>query len=1151
MKKITLFLACFLMLGGLSALRAEDYVKLTFNLNGQATVSGVTTTITGTDGFGDVSSASATLSLVREIINTPKGDGDLHVKDVIATNNILCPNTNIGNGGSATLTFKISGLPANLAYNKIGFKGWGLNGDGAVQSAQRCFKLEFYTGKNETSLASFETFEEFVVAGNTSSPGETKTAEVNEDELTTDEDGNLVITLKITDNDAKGCYFGISELTLYKKPQYASEQHKLLVEKIETFETTITSEEPLAGYVNGYPTTAIALAKEKLNEAKGKLANPETITEADVINLQAAIDALANAKITFDANAYYMFINTLPFATDKAMLSTGTDLRWNSKVAGKHTQVWKLRATDTDGAYKVQNGDGTFITVKDGSASSGEIFFMQHTEASASPTTFTPISGVSYKINIAGKQAAHANGHSSGGGSNGSVIAYGTNISAEDASAWKLLPVTGYDVYTVEVIGVADGYYGGVTRTSTSESAYGGGFFLTNGTIAAEDVTAIPVYGHSVTAPVVDEEAKKITVTYTHSAASFLASLKQEVDAYLAMVEEADAEFFTVSETHLTAVKGLDWTAEATMDTYNSYLATFNACKEAPFTNTDLSGKYIYLLNKGRAGYYVYANTSDNTLTGTQSKDTYHMWTFQKVDGRENAYKLFNERTGLYAMTLPGENDVAILLTADAAEAHTYTVEPSTYVGYIRLCGGTSGGNRAYMHMSGSNKAVRWDATHEASQFKPTSVEIETYAVSLLATANAAIAKQGVGTPAEGADVRTALSGAIATTTAPYSITGIGPLEDALSSYLNSADVVKPEPGKAYRLKNVKYDATTPTYRKVYMSADGKALEAGDVDHGSAEVFVCAKDANNRFAFFNMQHGSALCSKGEVGGYNAHIAAFELISMHGNTSGTQAGTAPYGSFFLKTPHRNADGTGDPTSLIVNSSDEFANDNATAPLYNTAGSNIYELEEVTETAYNRHKITFTKLNDEEHYVATYSAPYPTVLPEGVEAYEVINAGDGVAQTVRLQGEGTAIPAGKGVLLAATESIEPQYMAPATGETALTVSDDNLLTGTMGASVVLNNVYILANAANGVGFYNVKNGTSLGAFRAYLDVPVTAEAKSLRLSFGDEDGELTGIEGVAAETPAVRNQKIYDLSGRVVRTPQKGGLYIKGGKKFIQK
>ncbi len=1147
MKKITLFLACFLMLGGLSTLRAEDYVKLTFNLNNQATLSGVTTTLTPTEGITLAEGASVELGMSLTNQNGAPIESPTLLGISISTdvnNTILCPNTNIGNGGSATLTFTISGLPKGLNCNKIGFKGWALNSSGEGQFSDRKFDLNFT--KDGNSLA---TFTELLIPGrgNGSASPVVKEATV-QNVFTPDENGNLVITLGITDNDANGCYFGISELTLYKELGYDVQ----LDEKIKAFEATITSEEPLAGYVNGYPTTAIEKAKEKLNEAKGKLATPETITEADVINLQAAIDALANAtKITFDANAYYMFINTLPFATDKAMLSTGTDLRWNSKVAGKHTQVWKLRATDTDGAYKVQNGDGTFITVKDGSASSGEIFFMQHTEASASPTTFTPISGVSYKINIAGKQAAHANGHSSGGGSNGSVIAYGTNISAEDASAWKLLPVTGYDVYTVEVIGVADGYYGGVTRTSTSESAYGGGFFLTNGTIAAEDVTAIPVYGHSVTAPVVDEEAKKITVTYTHSAASFLASLKQEVDAYLAMVEEADAEFFTVSETHLTAVKGLDWTAEATMDTYNSYLATFNACKEAPFTNTDLSGKYIYLLNKDRSGYYVYANTSNNTLTGTQQKDTYHMWTFVKVEGQDNAYKLYNERTGLYAKALPGNDNVAIDLSADPEEAHTYTVEPSTYVGYIRLCGGTSGGDKAYMHMAGGHKVVRWDATNGASQFKPTSVEIETYAVSLLATANAAIAKQGVGTPAEGADVRTALSGAIATTTAPYSITGIGPLEDALSSYLNSADVVKPEPGKAYRLKNVKYDATTPTYRKVYMSVDGKALEVGDVDHGSAEVFVCAKDANNRFAFFNMRHGSALCSKGEVGGYNAHIAAFELISMHGNTSGTQAGTAPYGSFFLKTPHRNADGTGDPTSLIVNSSDEFANDNATAPLYNTAGSNIYELEEVTETAYNRHKITFTKLNDEEHYVATYSAPYPTVLPEGVSAFTVLATGNGVAQTISLEGDGTAIPANIGVLLAATEPIEPQYMAPATGETALTVSGENLLTGTMGASVVLNNVYILANAASGVGFYNVKNGSSLGAFRAYLNVPVTNDARALRLSFGDESGELTGIEGVEAETPAALNQKIYDLSGRVVRNPQKGGLYIKGGKKFIQK
>ena len=47
-----------------------------------------------------------------------------------------------------------------------------------------------------------------------------------------------------------------------------------------------------------------------------------------------------------------------------------------------------------------------------------------------------------------------------------------------------------------------------------------------------------------------------------------------------------------------------------------------------------------------------------------------------------------------------------------------------------------------------------------------------------------------------------------------------------------------------------------------------------------------------------------------------------------------------------------------------------------------------------------------------------------------------------------------------------------------------------------------------------------------------------------------GDTTGIDGVEAEG-ASSDEAIYDLTGRKVTNMVKGGIYIKGGKKFFNK
>ena len=78
--------------------------------------------------------------------------------------------------------------------------------------------------------------------------------------------------------------------------------------------------------------------------------------------------------------------------------------------------------------------------------------------------------------------------------------------------------------------------------------------------------------------------------------------------------------------------------------------------------------------------------------------------------------------------------------------------------------------------------------------------------------------------------------------------------------------------------------------------------------------------------------------------------------------------------------------------------------------------------------------------------------------------------------------------------------------------------------------------------------------LNPFRAYLTIiprsgtPVNAPAFRRIDILVKGEGEATGIEKHEEQNGAV-NSEIYDLSGRRVIVPQKGGVYIVGGKKIV--
>lgn len=171
-------------------------------------------------------------------------------------------------------------------------------------------------------------------------------------------------------------------------------------------------------------------------------------------------------------------------------------------------------------------------------------------------------------------------------------------------------------------------------------------------------------------------------------------------------------------------------------------------------------------------------------------------------------------------------------------------------------------------------------------------------------------------------------------------------------------------------------------------------------------------------------------------------------------------------------------------------------------------------------------------------------------EGVKAYMAtsFDPEDGTLSVARID----KVPATTGLLLIADSDEGGEFTIPYVEKASYCVS---LLKGltisrelptTEGAYTN----YILANGANGIGFYRSSGGT-LAAGKAYLPLPTDlfAEAGARSLSIVVDD-QPTAIHDRAAEVG--NDGQWRSLSGTVMSgRPAKAGLYIHGGKKVIVK
>lgn len=359
--------------------------------------------------------------------------------------------------------------------------------------------------------------------------------------------------------------------------------------------------------------------------------------------------------------------------------------------------------------------------------------------------------------------------------------------------------------------------------------------------------------------------------------------------------------------------------------------------------------------------------------------------------------------------------------------------------------------------------------------------------------AKALLAKTGIGTP--GSEARTNLQAAI--TTAEGKTTGateadLNTLKAAEATY-SAADLQLPEDGKAY-----KPYVLLSNGNKVYANTNGN------------QVFVVQKVNDT----------------------------YRLVSSLGN--GNVVSESNKTEFTIGTTNRLEFGA---LTLTYNSNVAVCINAAGTSYNHYTGSGHkgtdYSTEWYFEPAeFTGHAVAFTASNDGQNY-ATVKLPYAATLPIGVTAYKGTVSGNEVTLTAYKQA-GEVLPANTPVLLTANDATSYNF-APA----AYQAAEETGFQGTLAATAVTDNAYILAKKGEEVKFYLLNSeSNTVNANKAYI---VVSGGKAQALSFNF--GTTTGIHAATAD--AATDAPVFDLSGRRVVKVVKGGLYIQNGKKYIVK
>ena len=322
---------------------------------------------------------------------------------------------------------------------------------------------------------------------------------------------------------------------------------------------------------------------------------------------------------------------------------------------------------------------------------------------------------------------------------------------------------------------------------------------------------------------------------------------------------------------------------------------------------------------------------------------------------------------------------------------------------------------------------------------------------------------------------------------------------------LASTERNMPVSGKAYTFKNVQKDGTTIRWYKY----DGTNIVL-TANEAEATPFVCRLLNNGKYVFVcndgkYMTWRAAVYGLTTTGVYDAYhgegrfltdITITKMTAGGKIASGVDLSNTRYVSISAKRPDK------DETGYVVvkknNGSPTF--DGAGDAYYNDNFSSAFIMDEVAYA--NTPKLNsvgegeLLSANLHNKYMGTFSAPFRTVVPEGVTAYYVTKSNGYV--TLNAIAPDNAIAANTGVILVG-EAAGNAVMVPAATETVAT-TEGNLLAHSAGADKDMTgvaNAYKFANGNQGMGFYKFSGGT-LPMNEAYLQIEGEKETIGIRFA-----------------------------------------------------
>ena len=342
-------------------------------------------------------------------------------------------------------------------------------------------------------------------------------------------------------------------------------------------------------------------------------------------------------------------------------------------------------------------------------------------------------------------------------------------------------------------------------------------------------------------------------------------------------------------------------------------------------------------------------------------------------------------------------------------------------------------------------------------------------------------------------------------------------LDEAVSTFEN---ISLPTPiifdnNKYYRFVNV--GTSTDGNENTLGSKDGKAFCSTATNMNIDYVWQVLSAENGKY---NLKHATGLYLQPVQNGQTAKTA------LGANESNYELRNTEAGIFKLYS-----DGNDRPAQVETNASN-------TNYLNGWDGNNAkWKIFEV-----NYVEVPMNLVGEQK--VATTCLPFDASNVEGAEVYtgKLNDAKDALNMT-KLEG---GIPANQGVVFVGTADKATITI----GATTATIGENDLR-GTI-ANIAFTddapraNYLVFGKNNNTVGFYAPSASVaSIPANKAYLNASALSNA-AIALNF---NGITTGVNTVVLGENGV-NAPVFDLSGRRVVAPVKGGVYIQNGKKFIK-